>query len=237
MDLDVAAMRKPYKDAQETFDVDHLVSKNPFTQFDHWFKEACKAEGILEPNAMALATADSKGKPSVRMVLMKGYDQRGFRFFTNYNSRKAKEIEETNHLCLLFYWTSTNPDNYWTRQVRIEGTVEKLSVEESTDYFHSRPKSSQIGAALSNQSQVVAGRHILNERNEQLKVEYAEKEVPKPEHWGGYLVKPHLMEFWQGQTNRIHDRLVFRKQQSDEEIDHNVTHIAEAGWVIERLEP
>ncbi|CAH1789971.1 unnamed protein product [Owenia fusiformis] len=231
--IDVAGMRKPYKGDQEAFEEDSLVAKEPIAQFKHWFEIACQTDGIREANAMSLATATKTGVPSLRIVLLKGYDDKGFRFYTNYESRKGKEIAENPRASLMFYWEPL------MRSVRIEGIVEKLSEEESTTYFHSRPRSSQIGAIVSHQSTIITGRDVLRERNEKLTNEYADesKEIPKPDYWGGYVVKPHMVEFWQGQTNRVHDRIVFRKHQEGETFDETITHPGDAGWVYERLAP
>ncbi|XP_071519252.1 pyridoxine/pyridoxamine 5'-phosphate oxidase-like isoform X4 [Panulirus ornatus] len=215
MSIDIGGMRKPYKGKNEAFTEDDLVAKEPFAQFEAWFNEACHTPGIIEANAMCLATATKSGMPSARMVLLKGFGKEGFRFFTNYSSRKGREL------------------------VRIEGHVVKLSEEESSEYFHSRPRSSQIGACVSPQSQVIAGRHILTEIDDQLNEEYKDekKVIPKPESWGGFLIVPEAIEFWQGQTSRIHDRVLFRKPAADEVLDESLTKRGEDGWVYERLAP
>ncbi|XP_064613782.1 pyridoxine/pyridoxamine 5'-phosphate oxidase-like [Liolophura sinensis] len=232
-DLNIADMRTPYKDKRAVFDECDLVSKEPVTQFKAWFDEACQTEGILEPNAMALATADKTGHPSVRMVLLKGFDKNGFKFFSNYGSRKGRDLRDNPYCSLVFYWYALK------RQVRIEGPVEKLSAEESTEYFHRRPQGSQIGSAISKQSTPVASRQALEDKYNEMEKEYSDgnKMIPKPEFWGGYLVKPELVEFWQGQTNRVHDRIVFRRQRQGEVIDPAVTKTGEDGWVYERLCP
>lgn len=230
--IDLGDMRKAYKGANEGFDVKDLASKNPIEQFTDWFEQAKLSEGIHEPNAMAIATATKDGVPSVRMVLLKGYGEDGFRFFTNYTSRKGQELNENPRASLMFFWEPM------MASIRIEGTVEKISEEESTNYFQRRPKESQIGASLSEQSTVIEGRHVLTELNAHLKEKYADSEVlPKPEHWGGYLVRPHTIEFWQGQTTRLHDRIRFRKPAEGEAIDSKLTHQGEKGWVYERLAP
>jgi len=180
------------------------INVNPIKQFDIWFNEALEAK-IHEPNAMTLATATSDGRPSARIVLLKGFDANGFAFYTNYLSRKGKELTKNPNAAIVFFWGELE------RQVRIEGTIEKLSKEQSERYFHSRPKLSQIGALASPQSQEIAGRDELETKMAQLEGEYADKEVPKPSYWGGYILKPRLIEFWQGRNSRLHDRIVFKK--------------------------
>ena len=231
--MDAMSMRKPYKGERDILDLKDLTSKEPFGNFDQWFNIACKTPGILEANAMTLATATKDGRPSARMVLLKGYDKNGFRFFTNYGSRKAQELESNPYASLLFYWSN----EYMSRQIRVEGRVEKLSEVESANYFHSRPKASQIGAWCSQQSSVIAGRKTLDDKKEALEKEYANKEeLPTPDFWGGYLVKPEKFEFWQGQTNRLHDRIVFRKPEAGEE-KSEFTDEGDDGWWVERLAP
>lgn len=180
------------------------INVNPIKQFDIWLNEALEAK-IHEPNAMMLATATSDGRPSARIVLLKGFDINGFAFYTNYLSRKGKEITKNPLGAITFYWGEME------RQVRIEGTIEKLSKEDSEQYFHSRPKGSQLGALASPQSQEIAGREVLENKLSQLEAEYADKEIPKPSFWGGYILKPRLIEFWQGRSNRLHDRILFKK--------------------------
>ncbi|KAK8374979.1 hypothetical protein O3P69_019955 [Scylla paramamosain] len=233
MSIDIGGMRKPYKGKNEAFLEEDLVAKEPFGQFKEWFDEACNTPGIIEANAMCLATATKEGKPSSRMVLLKGYGKEGFRFFTNYTSRKGQELIENPQACLCFYWEPL------MRSVRVEGRVERIGEEKSTEYFHSRPRSSQIGACVSPQSQVIAGRHILLSKDKQLQEEYKDVKsvIPKPECWGGFLIVPDSIEFWQGQTNRIHDRIRFRKLGEDEILDETLTKKGENGWVYERLAP
>lgn len=228
---DVAAMRIDYN--TPVFDESCLVAREPFMQFDSWFREATTAQGIGEANAMVLTTCGRDCRPTARVVLLKGYDNTGFTFFTNYDSKKGEQLKENPYACLLFYWHSMH------RQVRIEGRVEKLSQKESEDYFHSRPRPSQIGALVSNQSSVIASREALEERENQLKEEYADegKPIPKPEHWGGFKVIPDQVEFWQGHSNRLHDRFVFRKPGEHEVLDENLTRKGTDGWVYERLAP
>ncbi|XP_044152701.1 pyridoxine-5'-phosphate oxidase [Bufo gargarizans] len=227
--MDLAAMRKSYRSDKEAFEECHLASLDPITQFNVWFQEVLQCPSIAEPNAMCLATATSDGKPSARMVLLKGFGSDGFRFYTNRESRKGKELESNPFASLLFFWEPLN------RQVRIEGPVERLSDEVSEYYFHSRPKSSQIGAAVSKQSQVIPDREYLRKKNAELEEEYKDKEVPKPPEWGGYIVHPSVIEFWQGQTNRLHDRIVFRRPKGEDTGPY--THLGEGGWVYERLAP
>ncbi|KAM4033442.1 pyridoxine-5'-phosphate oxidase [Anomaloglossus baeobatrachus] len=227
--MDLGAMRKRYRGDNEAFEESHLTSLDPIAQFNTWFQEVLQYPSIAEPNAMCLATATSDGRPSARMVLLKGFGSDGFRFYTNRESRKGKELETNPVASLLFFWEPLN------RQVRVEGPVERLSDQESETYFHSRPKSSQIGAAVSKQSQVIPDREYLRKKNAELEEEYKDKEVPRPPEWGGYIVRPSVIEFWQGQTNRLHDRIVFRRSQVEETSPY--THHGEGGWVYERLAP
>lgn len=181
---------------------------------------------------MCLATCTRDGKPSARMVLLKGFGKDGFRFFTNFESRKGKELDSNPFASLVFYWEPLN------RQVRVEGSVKKLPEEEAECYFHSRPKSSQIGAVVSNQSSVIPDREYLRKKNEELEQLYQAQEVPKPKYWGGYILYPRVMEFWQGQTNRLHDRILFRRglPTGDSPLGP-MTHRGEEDWLYERLAP
>ncbi|EMJ95685.1 pyridoxamine 5'-phosphate oxidase [Leptospira alstonii] len=177
---------------------------DPISFFQKWFEEAVLSE-VLEVNAMTLATATKEGKPDARTVLLKGITKHSFVFYTNYESRKGKELEENPRACLVFFWPELE------RQVRIEGNVMKVSEEESNEYFHSRPRESQIGAVVSPQSHEIPDRKFLEERFEKFSKQYEGKEVDLPTHWGGYSVHPNRIEFWQGRSNRLHDRIVFEK--------------------------
>jgi len=192
------------------------VDRNPIKQFAKWYHEAT-AFGIAETDAMTLATATTDGRPSARIVLLKDFDDRGFVFFTNYESRKAKELAENPRACLVAYWLPVK------RQVRIEGFVEQISETESEAYFQTRPLGSRIGAWASNQSEVVENRDSLAQRYADLSERYGE-DVPRPPHWGGYRIDPEVIEFWQGRDNRLHDRLRYRLQK-------------DGTWLIERLGP
>lgn len=193
------------------------VDKNPFVQFTSWFEEAQQRK-VLEPNAMSLCTVDPAGQPSVRTVLLKYFDESGFVFFTNLGSKKAEDIQNNPLVAVLFPWLSLE------RQVRISGTAEKISLLEASKYFASRPRGSQLGAWVSDQSQIVSSRQLLMDKFKQLKDRFSGKDVPMPKMWGGYRIKPHTFEFWQGGENRIHDRLQY-------EVGNN------GAWVISRLMP
>ncbi|XP_046888121.1 pyridoxine-5'-phosphate oxidase [Hypomesus transpacificus] len=229
--MDLSDMRKKYKGDDECFEEDQLASLDPIKQFGDWFNQATKCPEVLEANAMCIATANEDGRPSARMVLLKGYSHEGFRFFSNYESRKGGELESNPYACLVFYWEPLN------RQIRIEGKVERIPYQSSCDYFHSRPKSSQIGAVVSRQSTAVPDRNYLRQKNAELEEKYKDTEVPMPDYWGGYIVKPDLMEFWQGQTNRLHDRIVFTQPKNGEADLKEFQHPAEGGWVYQRLSP
>jgi pyridoxamine 5'-phosphate oxidase len=190
---------------------------NPFQQFQLWLEQAIAAE-LPEPNAMTLATLSKEGKPIARMVLLKGLDEKGFVFYTNYDSAKGKQLTETDSAALVFWWAGLE------RQVRVEGMVEKVSSEESDAYFQSRPKASQLGAWASPQSQVIENRDVLEKRLAQLEEKYATEKVPRPPHWGGFRVIPTAIEFWQGRPSRLHDRI---RYEFDEKGD----------WFYQRLAP
>ncbi len=186
--------------------------------FDAWFAQAVAAPDVYEPNAMTLATASKAGRPSARMVLFKGVDAHGFRFYTNYASRKGQELAANPWAALVFWWGPL------ARQVRVEGSVEKLSAAESDGYYQSRPLGSQLSAWASAQSTAIPSRQTLEERLRELEARYAEHEPPRPPNWGGYRLVPESIEFWQGGEHRLHDRLCYRRQANGE-------------WAIERLAP
>ena len=189
------------------------ISPNPYEQFGWWFEDVTNAE-MVEPNAMVLATASKSGKPSARMVLLKSFDENGFIFYTNYHSRKGKDIEENNQGALLFYW------DVLERQVRIEGAIEKVAVHLSDQYFSNRPYESRLSAIVSEQSEEIPNRQILEDKLEEVRNSGV---VQRPEHWGGYVLKASYFEFWQGRASRLHDRIVY---------------VLENGaWRIKRLAP
>ncbi|MBP9888355.1 MAG: pyridoxamine 5'-phosphate oxidase [Leptospiraceae bacterium] len=209
----IAHMRRNYtKDGLLEKD----LKTNAIEQFSTWFNDARNSK-ILEPNAMTLATADKSGLASARIVLLKSFDEKGFIFFTNYESRKGKEIAETKKGTLLFFW------DILERQIRIEGKIKKISRQDSQNYFHTRPFESQIGAIASNQSYVLKSRDDLEKRYVDLLQKYKGQTVPMPKHWGGYILEPTKIEFWQGRASRLHDRILYTKK--------NKT------WKIERLSP
>lgn len=192
------------------------MNSDPFEQFELWFKQAEEAE-VLEVNAMSIATASSDGEVTIRTVYLKYYDRNGFVFFTNYESKKAQQIAQNSNVALLFPWLKQQ------RQVKIMGTAEKISAAESFKYFATRPRGSQIGAWASKQSSVISSRSVLLNKFEEIKQKYKEGQIPLPSFWGGFRVVPKKIEFWHGQTNRLHDRFLY-------------THINDS-WKIERLSP
>lgn len=193
------------------------LARDPFRQFDKWFQEA-EAAKVVEPNAMTLATASKDGRPSARTVLLKGVDGRGFVFYTNYESRKGRDLAENPRASLLLPWLALE------RQVVVEGTVSKVSREESAAYFHSRPRASQLGAWVSPQSSIITGRSVLEDAMKVLEKKHAGAEIPLPPAWGGYRLVPETVEFWQGRRSRLHDRLRYRREAAGE-------------WTVERLAP
>ncbi|HET8828602.1 MAG TPA: pyridoxamine 5'-phosphate oxidase [Pelobium sp.] len=210
----VQNLRQDYRSASLNEDD---VDQNPYQQFEKWFQEALNAK-VTEPNAMTLATSNGSCIPSARVVLLKEFTDEGFVFYTNYNSKKGREIAESPYAALVFFW----PD--LERQVRIEGVVERVSEDESSTYFKSRPRGSQLGALSSPQSEIIPNRKFLEERLEKLTEKYKGQEIEKPEHWGGYRVMPNRIEFWQGRSNRLHDRILY-VQEKDQ------------SWKFERLAP
>ena len=201
--------------AKQTLD-ENGVNANPILQFEAWFKEAVNAK-VNEPNAMTVCTASKEGKPSARILLLRNFSESGFVYYTNYTSRKGHEIEENPNCALLFFWPELE------RQVRIEGAVEKQTSEESDLYFNTRPRSSKLGAWTSEQSKVIASRDILSKEFELFSAKFPDEQVPRPPHWGGYILKPVSIEFWQGRPSRLHDRILYTKENN--------------GWKIERLAP
>ncbi len=207
--------RKVYEKSQL---LENQIKKNPMEQFRNWFLEAEENPAISEANAMALSTVEADGCPRTRMVLLKSYSWEGFTFYTNYESRKGKSIEENHYACLHFFWPTLE------RQIIIKAKVERIAENLSDGYFQSRPKGSQLGAKVSPQSQVIPDREFLEEQLKNLEIEFENKEIPRPENWGGYIAKPFEIEFWQGRPNRLHDRIIYELQ-----IDFH--------WKISRLAP
>jgi pyridoxamine 5'-phosphate oxidase len=209
----IAELRKNYTRGELS---EHDVPQEPFSLFQTWFEQAVQAQ-CPEPNAMGLATANEAGIPSVRIVLLKAADHGSFTFFTNYESQKGKELATQPHASLLFHWHELE------RQVRISGTVERVSAEESDTYFHSRPAASRIGAWASPQSAAISSRTFLEEQERQFKAKHGDN-PPRPPHWGGYRLRPDNWQFWQGRKSRLHDRLRYTLQDG-------------SGWLRERLAP
>lgn len=210
---DLGTLRQSYTFAELD---ESTIEKNPFKQFELWFNDA-QSFGIYEPNAMSLATVSKANEPSLRVVLLKEFSSEGFVFYTNYSSKKGSDLDNNNHVALNFFWPEMQ------RQIRIEGTVEKVANEKSIEYFYSRPRESQIGAFISEQSHIIESRTVIENKYKEVEANYQDKAIPKPENWGGYLVKPHKIEFWQGRVSRLHDRLVFELK------DNN--------WNLYRLSP
>lgn len=210
----ISDMRKVYQ-LQSLHEKD--LDANPIAQFKNWWRQAVEIK-IEEPNAMTLATSDMSGKPSARIVLLKEIKDNGFVFFTNYQSRKGKEIEMNPFVSLLFFWKELE------RQVRIEGKIKKTPTAESDEYFNSRPAESRIGAWSSPQSTVIDSRDILQKNVEKYTTKFGTENIPRPEFWGGYIVIPYCIEFWQGRPGRLHDRLQYSLTKNDE-------------WIIKRLAP
>lgn len=211
--INIQTLRKEY--TKEALDI-AVVNQSPILQFKTWFEEALKAEA-KEANAMVISTVSMEHKPSARVVLLKGFDEEGFSFYTNYESKKGKELASNPYACLTFFWAELE------RQVRIEGIISKVSAKESDDYFAVRPKGSQIGAWASPQSMVIPSREILIHNQQNLEEKYANETVERPAHWGGYVLKPTLIEFWQGRPSRLHDRICYELKGEQ--------------WKIERLAP
>ena len=213
MNDEISGIRKDYQ-LESLMESD--VAKNPFEQFNKWWDDAINSK-LDEVNAMTLATASPEGIPSARIVLLKSVTNEGFVFFTNYQSHKGKELAVNPNACLVFFWKELE------RQIRITGTVEKVSEADSDDYFNSRPEGSRIGAWASPQSHVIASREIIEHNTEKYKQQFADVGITRPPHWGGYIVKPTVIEFWQGRPSRLHDRIQYQHQNE--------------GWKIERLAP
>jgi pyridoxamine 5'-phosphate oxidase len=206
--------RKVYEKSQL---IESEIKENPIEQFRDWFLDASENPSISEANAMAISTLEEDGCPRTRMVLLKEYTYEGFIFYTNYNSRKGNSIEKTHKACLHFFWPGLE------RQIIIKANMEKIAENLSDGYFHSRPKGSQLGAAVSPQSQEIPDREFLEERLKSLEKQYENTEVPRPENWGGYIAKPYEIEFWQGRPNRLHDRILYK--------------LDDLEWKISRLAP
>jgi pyridoxamine 5'-phosphate oxidase len=206
-------LRQDYRVAQLT---EKDVEQNPILQFENWFNAALAAQ-LYEPNVMTLATSDRFGKPSARIVLLKGFDENGFVFYTNYESKKGRDLLENPQAALVFFWAELE------RQVRIEGVVTKVDTETSAAYFHSRPIGSQIGSLASPQSKVLKSRESLENKATELTKEFKGSEIPHPLHWGGYLIEPSHIEFWQGRPSRLHDRIAY--------------DLVDGSWIINRLAP
>lgn len=198
--------------------MEEAIPKNPMVLFQTWFDELETSKGVEEPNAMTVSTIGLDGFPKSRVVLLKKFSERGFVFYSNYESEKGKAIANNPHSCISFFWPNLE------RQVIIKGQAEKLPAQESDDYFNSRPVGSRLGALVSDQSSVIPSRDFLEHKLAELEVQYKDKEIERPSHWGGYLVKPESIEFWQGRPNRLHDRILY-------------SLAGKADWKMERLAP
>ncbi|OAB78962.1 pyridoxamine 5'-phosphate oxidase [Cochleicola gelatinilyticus] len=214
MNQDLQNYRKSYEKGELN---QSIVCDNPIEQFQQWFKETEASETVAEINAMTLSTMGTDGFPRGRVVLLKEITSEGFIFYTNYTSEKGISIEAFPHVCISFYW------GIMERQISVKGIAEKISEEKSTAYFHSRPRKSQLGALVSEQSSPVESRNVLENRLAELEVAYEGKEIPKPSHWGGYLIRPTAFEFWQGRRSRLHDRIQYIQEGKE--------------WKIQRLQP
>jgi pyridoxamine 5'-phosphate oxidase len=212
--LDLTQLRGKY--TTKGLEIDDLDS-NPFKQFELWFNDAINAK-LTEPNAMSLATVGKDMMPSIRTVLLKTFDEEGFVFFTNYKSKKAEQIEENPKAATLFTWLELE------RQIKIEGSIEKISTSDSLKYFLSRPKGSQIGAWVSHQSEIISSRSLLEQKFDEMKRKFVKGEVPFPSFWGGYIIRPVRIEFWQGGQDRLHDRFIYEVNENN-------------NWEISRLAP
>lgn len=214
-------MKNNLSDYRKSYEKDHLtelsIDKNPFNQFKNWFKEVEKIGGEEEVNAMTVSTIGMDGFPKSRVVLLKHFDENGFVFYTNYNSEKGKALLNNPKICISFFWPTTE------RQVIIRGLAEKTSDTQSDNYFNSRPEGSKLGALASPQSEVIPDHDFLEKKLSELEENYAGKNISRPNHWGGFLVKPLTIEFWQGRPNRLHDRIQYTLQENS--------------WKIERLAP
>ena len=192
------------------------IAESPYQQFENWFEEAVNAQ-LLDPYAMSVSTVSADGQPSTRIVYLRGIDENGFKFYTNYNSQKGNDLIVNNKVALNFFWGELE------RQIRIEGEIEKLTEQESDAYFNARPRESKIGAWASNQSEVILNRKELENKVVQFETQFKDIEVSRPPHWGGYIVKPTKIEFWQGRPNRLHDRIIYSKNESN--------------WKVSRVSP